>query len=411
MADAPKTMLWLDNRSATSPTPTEERTLRLLLRRTHSMTTPHLMGHYQVTHTSATGPVSERWLEKPLFPRVSRRPYHTHRYFQQRMTSDGATKNLFTLPAIGPCPKPHQASEPVPQVSVCWNSSIAHDEEAPTKDASTTLRDARKRPIDLVSENLETPLLKVAQVALQATHVPQTSFESLSPGSTIEDTEEDYKAGVKLCLGSYHSSSAKTRNDITPCGHPYETPSKRIQPISVVCKSSEELKTVNPTDVKIGMQGQATFVRPHERPLRKDWSSVSCNRDQHSSHAVTLPGSLLEVASSEVDNGKDEQHEARNIAGSRLSHFAPDSIGSAISTLVGPPISPSFMSEDAVEREIRSMNSDQSLEKMFSSRCIDIKLSQVVKSKGAFLGPRQLWCHVPSSWEDAVILHDECREK
>jgi hypothetical protein len=111
MADDSSIMLHLNHCLATSPKPTTERNLRSRLTRTEYMiTVPR--GTPQLNHNRVTGPVSERWLHRTLLPRLSRRPYGTHRYFQQRMAAEGATQDMATVPTPAPQLNPHQTPQP-----------------------------------------------------------------------------------------------------------------------------------------------------------------------------------------------------------------------------------------------------------------------------------------------------------
>ncbi|KAM0714204.1 hypothetical protein Q7P37_009991 [Cladosporium fusiforme] len=79
------------------------------------------------------------------------------------------------------------------------SSQTCDRKESPgeANDTSTSLLEYRKRLTEFISMLPKPPSQPIS-----------------SPGSTIEDTEEDHKAAIELCLGSHHLSSAKRRSDV-----------------------------------------------------------------------------------------------------------------------------------------------------------------------------------------------------
>jgi hypothetical protein len=414
MADAPEIMLQLNHRLATSPMPTMERKLRPRLTQMDNTTTAPRRTPL-VTHSRATGPVSEEWLQQNLLPRLSRRPYSTHRYFQQRMNADATTEAMAIAPAPVPRPNPQKTFQPVPQLSDCQDFCANLNKRALAGDNSTALHEYRKRLTDLTSESLRWPPPQASTVASGTTYLPSALSEHLSPGSTVENTEEEHKAAVELCFSSRRLSSVKKRDNNLPYGcsdeRSDERSSKRICSTSVARRHSEELGGVVATAVEFENQDEINFVRPHESPSRSSFHT----EDHHSSHTDASPGCLVKSASAEAHFEESEQHGQNNVVpGLRLLSFISEPIDFVVQTLTNSPLPSSCMRKSIGEGkpdqwETRPMTSDQTLEKRPNSQCTDIRLSQVIKCKGAFLDPHQIWCHVPGSWEDAIAFSEDMR--
>jgi len=369
-------------------------------------------GTPQPTHTRATGPVSELWLQQILLPRLTRRPYGTHRYFQQRMTADGARKGVATV--VGPVPQsnPRRISRSEHQLSDYQEFCTNLNQRAFAKDDSTALHGYRKRLLDLTSESLERPLLQGTPELSGTTYVPLGLSASLSPGSTVENTEEEHQAAIELCLSSRSVSSVERRNDRFSygCTHEYfdERSSKRICTTGLARKDSEGLGVVEATAIAFENHDEPDIVRSCESTSRRPRLSALHSEDHDYSHIDALPSFLTKLASAKAYYEESEQHGSDG----NLPQFCPLSsvsgpVGSVVQTFASMPSS--YMGKDTGEGKAGPMTSGQDLQNTPDSQCMNIKISQAIKCKGAFLGPHQVWCAVPGSWEDAVACSENMR--
>jgi hypothetical protein len=403
MADDSKIMLRRTCRLASSPELTSAPILRSQSTLAEDVTT--VLGESsQPFHRRSTGPVSERWLQQPLMPRLTRRPYSTHRYFQQRMTGDGATQDVATVPTPALQSNPRQTSQPESQFSggqeFCANSNgrtivEVHD---------TALHGYRERPIDLASKSIDRSPHHDAIVASRTAYEPLALLESLSPGSTVENTEEEYEAAVELCLSSHRLSSATRCNDTLPCNRVHECseerPSKHI--CTMARKHSEELVAVEAAAVVLENQNEYNSIRPRGDTRRDLNSSVSHNEGNHLSHTDIQPDILGEPASAKACLEGSETHDILP----QFPHLnsMPEPVRSVVQPLASSSIPFASVGKDVGGEKTRIMTSDQNLENKPDPGCADLRLSQVMKGKGGFLGLHQIWCPVPGSWDDAVAF-------
>jgi hypothetical protein len=248
------------------------------------------------TQTRATGPVSELWLQQNLLPRLSRRPYETHHYFQQRMTTDASPEDIPTGTTHTTQPESDRTSELPSQLSNGGKIRVSPREESYVGNTSTALHEYQQRLMVCASGSFKKPPPQDTLVESQTQIVPRTLFEARSPGSTVQDTEEEHKAAVELCLGSYRSSSTKKRKESSA----------------------------------------------HEN-----------------SSTQSMPSS--------------------------------------------------FLGSNADVTKHQPLKLDKGLKEMLESRYRDIENSHVIKYRGAFLSTGQIWCRVPGSWEDAVVLSNQRR--
>jgi hypothetical protein len=413
MADDSSIMLHLNHCLATSPKPTTERNLRSRLTRTEYMiTVPR--GTPQLNHNRVTGPVSERWLHRTLLPRLSRRPYGTHRYFQQRMAAEGATQDMATVPTPAPQLNPHQTPQPESQLSGCQEFCANSNERALTEGCGTALHEYQERLIGLASKSLDRPHHQDTPVVSRTTYVPLALLEPLSPTSTIENTEEEYEAAVELCLSSHSLSSVKRRNDTLPGDRIHKRfdgrSSKRIRTIGVARKDPEELGAVEATAVGFEDQDEFNSVRPRKSTSGELELSESHTEDHHFSQIDTPPDTFAKPASAKACLEGSEAHGEDYI----LPRFRPlysmsDPVHSIIQTLARSSIPPSSVRKDTSEEKIRPVTFDQNSKNKPDPQCADIRLSQVIKGRGTFLDPHQILCPVPGSWEDAVAFSEDTR--
>jgi hypothetical protein len=363
----------------------------------------------QLTHSRATGPVSERWLRQTLLPRLSRRPYGTHLYFQQRMTVDGAIQDMSTDPTPARQLNPRQTSQSEFQLFECQEFHTNSNERALAESCDTVLHEYRERLIDLASESLDRPPHQGTPVVSKTTYVPPALLESLSPGSTVENTEEEYNAAIELCLSSHSLYSVKRRNNSLPCDRAHERSdersSKRICTIGVARKHSEELGAIETTAFECEDQDESNSVRPRKSTSRELRLSVSYAEDRAFSHTEISPDVLAKPASAKACLGGSEAHGKNDMLPRfRPLNSMPKPARSVVQTLASSSILPSSVEKDAGEGEIRPITSDQNLKNSPDLQCAYIRLSQVTKSKGTFLGLHQIWCPVPGTWDDAVAF-------
>jgi hypothetical protein len=201
-------MLQLNHCLATSPTPTKEKKLQPRLTRADDITTTPRRTP-QFIHNRATGPVSEQWLQQTLLPRLSRRPYDTHRYFQRQMMAYAATEDMATVPAPAPQLNSRRTSQPEPQLSGCQELRANLNERVFAEDYSTTLHCYRRCLVDLASETLDRPPHQGTPMVSRTKYAPLALLGPLSPGSTVKNTEEEHETAIELCLSSYSPSSVK----------------------------------------------------------------------------------------------------------------------------------------------------------------------------------------------------------
>jgi hypothetical protein len=406
MTDDSKIMLRRTCRLANSPEPIRAPILRSQSTLAEDVTT--VPGESsQPFHHRSTGPVSERWLQQPLLPRLTRRPYSTHRYFQQRMTGDGATQDVAPVPTPVPQSNPRQTSQPESQLSdgqdLCANSNgrafvEVHD---------TALHEYRECLINLASKSNDRSPHHDALVASRTAHEPLALSESLSPGSTVENTEEEHEAAVELCLSSHRLSSATRCNDALPYDRVYECceerPSKRI--CTMARKHPEDLGVVDAAAVAFENQNEYNSVRPRGDTRRDLDSSASHTEDDHFSHTNIQPNILGEPASAETYLEWSETYGI--LPQFPLLNSMPEPVRSVVQPLASSS-TPFAPAEKYVgEERTRAITSDQDLEKEPEPGCADIRLSQVTKSKGAFLRLHEIWCPVPGSWDEAVALSED----
>lgn len=366
---------------------------------THSKKTP------QPTHTRATGPVPKRWLQQPLLPRLTRRPYSTHSYFQQRMTGDGATQDVATVSTPVLQSNPRQTSQPESQLSdgqdLCANSNgrafvELHD---------TALHGYRGCLIDHASKINGRSPRHGALVASRTSHEPLALSEPLSPGSTVENTEEEHEAAVELCLSS-HILFATRYNDGLPYdrAHEYceERPSQRIY--TMAHKHPEDLGVVGAASVVFEKQNEYNSV--HSRGKTRGDLDLSASRteDVHFSHTNIQPNILGEPASAGTCLEGSETYDI--VPEFPLLNSMPEPVRSIAQPLASSstPFAPEgkYIGEEGT----RATTSDQNLDRTPEPGCTENRLSQVMKSKGAVLRLHEIWCPVPGSWDEAVALSE-----
>jgi hypothetical protein len=358
----------------------------------------------QPFHHRSTGPVPERWLQLPLLPRLTRRPYSTHRYFQQRMTGDGATQDVATVPTPVPQSNPRETSQPESQLSDGQDSCEDSNGGAFVEAHDTALHGYRECPIDLASKSISRHPRHDALVASRTAHERPVLSEHLSPGSTVENTEEEYEAAVELCLSSHRLSSATRCNDNLLYNRIHERSeersSKRI--CTMAREHSEELGAIEAAAVMFENQNQYNFVRSRGKTRGGLDSSVSHTEDNQFSHTDIEPDIHGESASAKACLEGRKTHDIR----SGFLHL--DSTSEPVRSVVQSHTSSSkpfvSMGKRVGEEELGTSTPDHGLENKTDLECADSMLSQVMKGKGAFLGLHQIWCPVPNSWDEAVAL-------
>lgn len=218
------------------------------------------------------GPVSERWLRQNLLPRLSRRPYETPHYFQQRMTTDAFTEDISTVPAHTTQSGSGRILELPSQLSDGEKICVSLNKGASVGNTSTALYEHRQHLMNPASEDSKKSPLQDAPVAFQTQNVSQILFEAPSPGSTVRDTEEEHKAAVKLCLGSYCSSPAKKRKASSAHERSYKCSRKRVCSIDLARAYSGELGAIdaNPSDCENhgSRSGPPIPTKPHWKGLK-----------------------------------------------------------------------------------------------------------------------------------------------
>ena len=164
--DAPNTMPRLTLCQATSPMLSNRQAVR---QQSDVMEPTARSTVSQESHRLANsrGPVSQYWLERPLLPRLSRRPYSEHLYFQQRMAIGSGSEEFPASEPPLPQPGCSGVSGPVPLLLACREIGSGLSERAPAKEMSTTLQIYRERLAALVFPGLnkahspEAPVVKL----------------------------------------------------------------------------------------------------------------------------------------------------------------------------------------------------------------------------------------------------------
>ena len=334
----------------------------------------------QHTQQRATGPVSERWLQQSLLPRLSRRPYETIRYFQQRMTTDAVnmgapTQDIATELARIPHPGPGRPSR------FASNSGIGER----LGETNIALHEYQEHPISPVAASLKSPPLHDTLTTSRNASMHQTESYAISPGSTIQNTEEEHMAAIELCLSSNHPSSANKRNEPFVREHFPASLSKRTHNIDIAHEHTENFGAVDEN---------ARGGRSHGLSRLNDHDENTFGMPIFSASHVAAEHNHLKACVS---------------AGCRPFVSTPRPFRCAVHTLPNPAM-PSFHSRPSVDQaEPQPSRANRHLERSLESGCWDIELSQVVRYKDAFLSTGQLWCHVPGCWEDAVELHNQRR--
>ena len=130
--------------------------------------------------------------------------------------------------------------------------------------------------------------------------------------------------------------------------------------------------------------------------------SASCTEDVRFSHTNIQLNIFGEPASAETCLEGSETHDIIP----RFPHLnsMPKPLRSVVQPLASSLILFASVGKDVGEEKTRIMTSDQNLGNKPDPGCADLRLSQVMKGEGAFLGLHQIWCPVPGSWDEAVAL-------
>ncbi|GAB7335651.1 hypothetical protein MBLNU13_g07966t1 [Cladosporium sp. NU13] len=295
------------------------------------------------------------------------------------MTADRLKGAAATVLAPVPQSNLRRISQSEPQLSDCQEFRTNSNEEQFAEAASTALPEYRNRLLNLAFESLERPPLQGTLESSGPTYLPFTLLEPPSPGSTVENTEEEHEAAVELCLRSRNLSSAKRRKNTFTCDGIHERSdehcSKRFRTIAGARRIPQASGPVIANAV--GSEDRIDF--PHinilQNFLAKPTSAKTCLEDS----------------------------EAREV----LPRFRPlnstsGPVCSVVQSLTSSSIPFASVGKDVGKEETRVVTSDQDLQNKAVPGCADFRLSQVTKGKGALLGLHQIWCPVPGSWEDAV---------
>lgn len=253
------------------------------------------------------------------------------------------------------------------------------------EETNIALHEYREHLISPVAASLNSLPLQDTLIASRTATMHQTEPDILSPGSTVQDTEEEHMAALELCLGSNHPSSAKKRNEPSVHEHFPASPSTRIHSIDIPHGCTENFGTVNTNASGCGSHG-------HSRSINQDESTFG-GPNFSASHAAAERNHLKACVS----------------AGCRPFISTPRTFRCAVHTLPSSAM-PSFHLRPSIDQaKPQPSKANRHLKRTLEARCWDIELSQVVRYKDAFLSTGQLWCHVPGCWEDAVELHNQRR--
>jgi hypothetical protein len=246
-------------------------------------------------------------------------------------------------------------------------------------------------------------------VESQTQIVPRTLFEARSPGSTVQDTEEEHKAAVELCLGSYRSSSTKKRKESSAHENSSTGFSKRICTIDTSRAYLEDLDAVYTNSSDCENHGKFSAANSHESALEGFEVSESYTRSEGNHFSQTSPGPILSTKSVDARSNVRRRCETDRVpAKRRLSRCTPQPSTCALQ-VANQSMPSSFLGSNADVTKHQPLKLDKGLKEMLESRYRDIEISQVIKYRGAFLSTGQIWCRVPGSWEDAVVLSNQRR--
>jgi hypothetical protein len=323
---------------------------------------------------------------------------------------------MATLPAPIPQLRPRQFSQSESRSSNCQEVCTNLNGRAFAEDDSTALHEYRKRSLDLASESHERSPLQGTPELSRTTYVPLAVSEPFSPGSTVENTEEEHKAAIEFCLSLRSISSVERHDDGSPHGFTHERSdersSERICTTGLARKHSEKLGGVEATVIECEHEDEPDPVHPCEITSRTPKLSALHTEDHDSSQTDTLPGSPAKFASAKTYLEESEQYGSNgNLPPFRLLNSVSGSVDSVIQTLASTSMRSSYTGKDTSDWKTRPMTLDQDLENEPDSQCADIRLSQAIKCNGAFLDPHQMWCPVPGNWEDAVAFSEDMQRR
>jgi hypothetical protein len=170
-------------------------------------------------------------------------------------------------------------------------------------------------------------------------------------------------------------------------------------------KLPEDLGFGDAAAVLFENQNGYNFVRPRGKIRRDLDSSASHTEDGHFSHTNIQPNILVEPPSAETCLEGSETYDI--LPEFPLLNSMPEPVRSVAQTLgsSSTPFAPA--GKYIGEERIRATTADQNLDREPVPGCADIRLSQVMKSKGAFLRLHEIWCPVPGSWDEAVALSED----
>jgi hypothetical protein len=169
-------------------------------------------------------------------------------------------------------------------------------------------------------------------------------------------------------------------------------------------KHPKNLGVVDAAAVVFENQNKYNSVRPRGKTRRDLDSSASHTEDGHFSHTNIQSNIHGEPASAETCLEGSGTYDI--LPEFPLLNSMPEPVRSVAQTLgsSSTPFAPAGKYID--EEGTRATTSNQNLDKKPEPGYADIRLSQVMKSKGAFLRLHEIWCPVPGSWDEAVALSE-----
>ena len=218
------------------------------------------------------------------------------------MTRDSATQDVATVPTSVPQSNPRQTSQPESQLSDGQDFCANSNGRAFVEVYDNALYRYRGCLIDHTSKSNNRSPRHDALVASRTAYEPLALSEPLSPGSTVENTEEEYEAAVELCLSSHRSLSTTRCDDALPYDRVHECceerSSKRI--CTMARKHPKDLGVVDAAAVVFENQNKYNSVRPRRKTRRDLDSSASHTEDGHFSHTNIQSNIYREPASAET---------------------------------------------------------------------------------------------------------------